>query len=92
MQLSRIRDFEVLRNHFMATRNTYGGCILFFTTDFYEEARHGQHIYKKLFVVVFIYENTLKIVIICKNISLLYFFLPRGTKFQFSGTVVSHLL
>lgn len=54
----------------MATRNIYGGCILFFTTDFYEEARHGQGIYKKLFFVL-IYENRLKMVIICKNISLL---------------------
>lgn len=74
MELSRIRDSEMLRNHFMATRNTYGGCILFFTTDFYEEARHGQHIYKKLFVVVFVYENTLKIVIICKKYFLIIIF------------------
>jgi len=52
----------------MATRNIYGGCTLFFTADFYEDARHGQDIYKKLFFFL-IYENTLKFVVICKNIT-----------------------
>lgn len=67
----------MLRNYCRATRNTYRGCILFFNTDFYEEARCGW-VYIKGEGFCFALCKYIEKVIICKIF--FYLFLPKGKK------------